>query len=67
MASQITGHSIVYSTIRQAQIKENLTALRHQSPLDSPHKGPVKRKTLSFGDVIVNEMFHLSARTAGLS
>ena len=29
MASQITGVSIVYPTVFQAQIKENIKALRH--------------------------------------
>ena len=48
MASQITGTSIVCLTVVQAQIKENVKALRHWPlcgwPVNSLHKGPVTRK-----------------------
>ena len=47
----------------QAQIKENIKALRHwplwgefffhRSPVNSPHKGPVTRKMFPFDDVIM--------------
>ena len=51
MASQITGVSIVCTTV-QAQIKENIQARRHwplwwgihRWPVESPHKGSVTRK-----------------------
>ena len=55
MASQITGVSIVCSTVFQAQIKENIKAPCH-CPLwgVSPHKGPVTRKQFPFDDVIMH-------------
>ena len=44
----------------QAQIKENIKALRHwplcgihRSPVNSPHKWPVRRKIFPFDDVIM--------------
>ena len=51
---QITGVSIVYSTSVQAQLEENIKALRHW-PLwgEFPHKGPVTRKMFPFDDVIM--------------
>ena len=53
-ASQITGISIVYSTIcsgadqRKYQSSPSLTFERgiHRWPVDSPHKGPVTRKCI---------------------
>ena len=61
MASHITGVSMVCSAVVQLQIKENIQApplafLRriHWSPVDSPHKGPVRRKTFPFDDVIMS-------------
>ena len=43
----------------QAQIKENIKASRHwlcegNSPVNSPHKGPVTRKLFPFDDVIMS-------------
>ena len=61
VASQITGVSIVYSTIcsgadqRKHQSSASLAFVRgiHRLPVNSPHKGPVARKMLSFDDVIM--------------
>ena len=55
MASQITTLTIVYSTVYQAQIKENIKAPRqwlfvpgiHRWPVNSLHKGPVKAENVS--------------------
>ena len=60
IASQITGVSIVYSTIcsdadqRKLQSSASL-AVRgiHRWPVNSPHKGPVTRRILPFDDVII--------------
>ena len=59
MASQITSFTIIYSTVIQAQIKENIrvTGLRagnSPGPVNSPHKGPVTRKMFPFDDVIMS-------------
>ena len=61
MASQITGVSIVYSTVcsgtdkRKRQKSASLAFVRgiHRWPVNSPHKGPVTRKTFHFDDVIM--------------
>ena len=61
MASQITGVSIVHSTIcsaadqRKHQSSASLAYVRgiHRWPVNSPHKGPVTRKMFSFDDVIM--------------
>ena len=61
MASQITGVSIVYSTVcsgadqRKHQSSASLAFVRgiHRSPVNSPHKGPVTRKMFPFDDVIM--------------
>ena len=61
MASQITGNSIVYSTVCSGvdqgkhQNSASLTFVRgtHRWPVNSPHKGPVMRKMFPFDDVIV--------------
>ena len=61
MASQITGVSIVYSTIcsdvdqRKHQSSVSLAFLRGINwwPVNSPHKGPVMRKMFSLDDVIM--------------
>ena len=61
MTSQITGVSIVRSTVcwgtdqRKHQISASLVFVRgiHQSPVNSPHKGPVTRKRFRFDDVIM--------------
>ena len=61
MASQITGVSIVLSTVcpgadqRRHQSSASLDFVRgiHRWPMDSPHKGPVTRKMSPFDDVIM--------------
>ena len=61
MASQITGVSIACSTVcsgadqRKYQSSSSLAFVKaiHRRPVDSPHKGPVRRKMLSFDDVIM--------------
>ena len=61
MASQITGVSIVYSTVcsgtdqRKYQSSASPAFVRgiHRWPGNSPHKGPVTRKMFPFGDVIM--------------
>ena len=58
MASQITGFSIVYSTVcsgadeRNHQISASLACVS-RSPVDSPHKGPEARKMFPCDDVIM--------------
>ena len=61
MASHITGVSIVYSSIcsggDKKQSKLHVTGLWrgiHRWPVDSPHKGPVTRKTSPFNGVIMD-------------
>ena len=62
MASQITGVSIVYSSVcsdadqRKHQSSASQAFVRgyHRSPVDSPHKGPVTWKMFPFDDVIMN-------------
>ena len=61
MASQITSISIACSTVcwvadqRKHQSSASLAFVReiHQWAVDSPHKGPVKRKKLPFDGVII--------------
>ena len=59
MASQITGVSIVQSTVcsgahqRKHQSSASLALCAGNSPVNSPHKGQVTRKMLPFDDVIV--------------
>ena len=61
MASQITGVSIVYSTLcscadqRKHQSSASLVFVWgiHRWPVNSPHKGPVPRKIFPFDDVIM--------------
>ena len=61
MASQITGVSIVYSTVcsgavqRKHQSSASLAFVRgiHRWPVNSPHKGPVTRIMFPFDDVIM--------------
>ena len=63
MASQITGVSIVYSTVcsdadqRKHQISASLAFVRgiHRWPVNSPHKEPVTRKMFPFDDVIMRD------------
>ena len=62
MASQITGVTIVCSTVcssadqRKHQSSASLAFVRgiHRSPVNSPHKGPVMRKMFPFNDVIMH-------------
>ena len=62
MASQITGVSIVYTTLfsgpdqRKHHSSASLAFLRWilEWPVDSPHKGPVTRKMFPFDDAIVS-------------
>ena len=64
MASQITGVSIVYSTVCSGadqgkhQSSTSLASVRetHRWPMKSLHKGPVKRKMFPFDDVIMRPM-----------
>ena len=61
MASQITNHAIVYSTVysgvdqRKHQSSASLPFVRgiHRRPVNSPHKGPVTRKMFPFDAVIM--------------
>ena len=57
MASQITGATIVYSTVyqRKYQSSVSLAFVRgiHRWSVKSPHKGPVPRKVFPFDDVIM--------------
>ena len=67
IASQITGVSIVYSTVcsdadqRKHQGSASLAFVRgiHRWPVNSPHKWPVTRKMFPFEDVIMNKWFEL--------
>ena len=71
MASQITGVSIVYSTVcsgadqRKHQSSTSLVFVRgiHRWPVDSPHKRLVTRKMFPFDDVIMSypSCIHLPA------
>ena len=74
IASQITSHAIVYSTVysgenqRKHQSSASLALERgiHREPVNSPHKLPVTRKMFPFDDVIVlswlDELSILDAR-----
>ena len=61
MASQITGLTIIYSTVysgvdqRKHQSSASLAFVRgiHRWPVNSPHKGPVTGKMFPFDDVIM--------------
>ena len=63
MASQITSVSVVYSTICWGADQRNhhklcVTGLcEGNSPVNSPHKGPVTRKMFPFNDVIMYVYF----------
>ena len=66
VASQITGVSIVYSTVCSGadQINHQSSALLafvrgiYRWPVNSPHKGPVTRKMFPFDDVIMAQFVH---------
>ena len=61
MASQITSLTTVYSTVysgadqRKYQSSASMAFVRgiHRSPVNSPHKRPVKRNFFAFDDVIM--------------
>ena len=61
MTSQITSLAIVCSTVnsgadqRKHQSSASLAFVRgiHRSPVNSPHKGPVMRRTFPFDDIIM--------------
>ena len=61
MASQITSLMIVYSTVysgadqRKHQSSTSLAFVQgiHQWPVNSSHKGPVRRKMFPFDDIIM--------------
>ena len=69
MASQITSLTIVYSTVysgvhqRKHQSSASLAFVRgiHRGPVNSPHKGPVMRKTFPFDDVIMRKWLFASS------
>ena len=69
MASQITCHMIVYSTVYSGadQRKHQSSASRafargiHWGPANSPHKWPVTRKMFPFDDVIKCKLLNFSA------
>ena len=64
MTFQITGASIVYSTVcsgadqRKHQSSASLAFVRgiHRWPVNSPHKAPVTRKMFPFDDVIISSL-----------
>ena len=57
LPSQITGVSIVYSTVCSGadQRKHQSSASLAFERVNSPHKGPVTRKAFPFDDVIVQK------------
>ena len=75
MASQITGVSIVYSTVtsggykRKHQSSAFLAFVRgiHWWPVISPHKGPVTRKMFPFDDVIMIQTCACHDESVGVS
>ena len=66
MASQITSLTIVYSSVysgadqRKHQSSVSLAFVRgiHWRPVNSPHKGPARRKIFPFDDVIIQRKSH---------
>ena len=64
MAHQITGLTIVYSTVysgtdqRKHQSSASLAFVRgiHRWPVNSPHKGPITQKMFPFHDVIMTDL-----------
>ena len=74
MASQITSLTIVYSTIysgadqRKHQSSASLAFVQgiHRWPLNSLHKGPVKRRMFPFDDVIMCANWLWGVQTKGI-
>ena len=74
IASQITSHIIVYSTVYSgaAQKKHQSSASQafvrgiHRRPVNSPHKWPVSRKMSPFDDVIMCLLNQLTHETAAV-
>ena len=72
MASQISGVSIIYSTIysgadqRKHQSSASLAFVRgiHRWPVNSPHKGPVTWNMFPFDDVIVSTILAVSTHNS---
>ena len=67
MASQITSHTIVYSTVywdgdKKHQSSASLACVWgiHRGPVNSPHKWPVTRKMFPFHDVIMKNQGPIS-------
>ena len=67
MASQITGLTIVYSTVYSMRKKTHQSSASlafvcgiHRWPMNSPHKGPVTREMFPFDDAVnaycINEL-----------
>ena len=75
MASQITGLTIVYSTVysdtdqRKHQSSGSLAFVRgiHRWPMNSPHKGPVTQKMFPFDDVIMLRRHGMKMRSTLLN
>ena len=71
MASQITSLTIVYSTIdsganqRKHQSFASLAFVSgiHRSPVNSPHKWPVKQKMFPFDDIVMNQAEFISKQS----
>ena len=61
IASQVTGVSMVCSTVYSGAVQRKLKSSAslafvrgiHRWPVDSPHKGPVTRKMFAFDEVIM--------------
>ena len=68
IASQITSLAVVYSTVysdadqRKHQSSASLAFVWgiHRGPVNSPHKGPVTRKTFPFDDIIMICLGHFT-------
>ena len=68
MTSQIISLTIVYSSVysgtdkRKHQSSASLAFVReiHRSPVNFPHKGPVKRKMCPFDDVIMKRWWEIT-------
>ena len=73
MASQITSLKMVYWTVywsrrsKKTSRSASLDIVRgiHRWPVNSPHKGPVTRKTFPFDDVIMHNIKCVANRELG--